>query len=118
MSAGYTKLDITNFAKGAAPELFQRELEQVLENINDVNTKGDFQREITLKFTIKPNADREEAQCMVEARSKLAPVKAAAGNTYFGKPNGKLTAFINDVNQMELDMNEKPQLVDQEKGHA
>lgn len=110
-------LNITNFAKGAAVELFERELGQVLENIDDVNTKGDFQREITLKFTIKPDADREEANLAVEAKSKLAPVKHATGQTYLGRRSGKLTAFIQDINQLELNTEAKPEIV-RERGHA
>lgn len=111
MSGEFKILDISNFAKGAAPELFERELSEVLKNIDDVNTKADFQREITLKFVIKPNADREEASVSVEAKSKLAPVKVASGQAHFGRRNGKLTAFAQNINQMELNIDQKPEVI-------
>lgn len=117
MSSEFKEITIENFAKGAAVELFERELAQVMKNIDDVNTKPDAQREITLKFIIKPDEHRDQAGLAVEAKSKLAPVKTAVGVAHIGRRNGKLTAYAHDINQMELDMN-GPELVKEERGQA
>lgn len=104
-------LDINNFAKGAAVELFERELTQVMENIADENTKAETARTITLTFTLKPDIDREQAALTVESKSKLAPIKQAAGQTVFGRKNGRLTAYCADINDWELNQDSKPELV-------
>lgn len=114
MNSELKKLTLENFAKGAASELFDRELNAVLENINDPNTKADAARTISLTFTIKPDAYREEAGLSVEAKSKIAPVRHASGNTYFGKKNGKLVAYSHNINQEEMNLDQPLQAVDSE----
>lgn len=105
------KLSLETFANGAAAEMFDKELQDVLANIDDVNTKGDARREITLKFVIEPDASRETASLSLEAKSKLAPIRDATGTAYFGKKNGKLTAYSHNIDQMELNIDEKPSIV-------
>ncbi len=96
--------DLTNVANGAALELFARELEAVLANIQDPNTPGEFTREVTLTIKIKPDPKRDAAAVMVFAKSKLAPVREAIGSMYFGKRSGKAVAYTQNVNQEELDL--------------
>lgn len=96
-------LNLNNIAGGAAAEIFQRELESVMENINDPNTKADTAREIQLTITIKPDPYRETIAVMLSAKTKLSPVKGAAGIAYLGKQkNGRLQAFAHNVNQLEM----------------
>lgn len=104
MNSELKSLNLENFAKGAAVELFNRELEHVLANIDDVNTKADAGRKIQLTFTIKPDVEREQAQLMVEAKSTLAPVRHASGQSFFGRRRGKLVAYSHDINQTEMNL--------------
>ena len=114
MSDQLKSLGLSNIARGAAPELFERELQQVMENIDDVNTKADATRKITLEIAITPDAYREQMNVSVEAKSKLAPVRHVSGQAYIGRKNGKLQAYTHDVNQMELNVDDKPQVVREE----
>jgi len=114
MSTDFKKLTLENFASGAATELFERELANVLDNIDDPNTKPETARQITLTFTIKPDEMRDQAALSVEAKSKLAPVRQAIGTTFFGKTNGKMTAYAQDIRQMEFDVQQQPAIVNQE----
>jgi len=108
------ELTLENFSNGAAKELFERELQSVLKNVDDRNTKSEAARTITLKFTIKPDSEREQMGLFVESSSKLAPVKGASGMAYFGRNNGKPKAYSNDINQMELNVETKPQAIREE----
>lgn len=106
------ELNIHNFAGGAATELFARELAEVLKNIDDPNTKQDFQREINLKFCIKPDANKETGMLSVECKSKIAPARHASGQTFFGRRGGKLAAYSQNVNQMELNLDNNLEVID------
>ena len=87
---------------GAVPELFDRELQRVLANINDPNTKAKAKRTISLKVTIAPYKDRSGADLAVECTSKIAPVDAAEGRIYIADRNGKLSAHTADLDQGQL----------------
>jgi hypothetical protein len=52
-------VSLQNLGGGAAIELFDLELQKVLENISDENTRPAVVREITLKVKIKPGDDRD-----------------------------------------------------------
>ena len=51
-------LSLGTLKGGAAIELFDLELDKVMDNIQDPNTEPTEAREITLKVTIKPDEDR------------------------------------------------------------
>lgn len=53
---------LENLGCGAAAEMFQKELENVIANICDPNTKPDAVRTVTLKVKIKPGKDRSLCQ--------------------------------------------------------
>ena len=110
-----SKLALGNFAQGAANELFERELKSVVDNIDDINTSPIVKRKITLTFTIEPDLGRETAKLSVDAKSTLAPVKGASGLTYFGRRNGKLSAYHHNINQTEMNFDEKPSLVENQQ---
>ncbi len=106
------ELSLENFAKGAAGELFQRELAAILKNIDDINTSPNTKREITLKFCIEPDADRESAKLSIQASSKIAPVRVATGQAFFGRQGNKmLKAYSHNPEQLELDM-DSPKLLE------
>lgn len=106
-----SKLALGNFARGAANELFEREINAIIENIDDINTSPIAKRKITMTFTIEPDLSRETAKLSVDAKSTLAPVKGAIGMTYFGRTNGKLNAYHHNINQLEMDVEQAPTIV-------
>ena len=55
--ADENEVSIGTICGGGVPEVFQRELYEVLKNINDPNTAAEKTRTITLKFTFKPAED-------------------------------------------------------------
>lgn len=104
MTSGLLKaVDLNSVGGGAAPELFQRELERIAENISDQNTRADAARKITLTFTFKPDSERRETVVLVEAKAALAPVTPARNTVYCGKIDGKSILIGHDPNQLELD---------------
>lgn len=110
------QLSMSNFANGAAQELFDREMKKAVENIGDINTDPKAVREVSLTFRIKPDQNRETAALSVSAKSKIAPVNAASGQAYFGrnKKTGELIAYGQNINQLELDVDTKLEAVKKE----
>lgn len=83
-------MTLGDIGDGALEVRFQRELQRVVENIDDPNT-GEEAREITIKVRCKPIDDRRE-QVAVEATvtSKLSAYRPAAANAFLVRENGKL----------------------------
>jgi hypothetical protein len=79
------QLTIVNIANGAAVELFDRELTELLRNINDANTDPEAKRSITLEFVFSPFKDRSGAQVEIKCRSKSATVEAANGQIFISR---------------------------------
>lgn len=65
------KLSLVNILDGGAVEMFDRALQQVLENVNDINTTLKA-REIHLKCTIQPTDDRTLIGVNVFCTTKLS----------------------------------------------
>lgn len=107
-------LDLFNICSGAVPEVFARELQEVLDNISDVNTGAGKSRSIVLKFDFKPYPDRSAFQVSLQCKSGLASVDAIEGIAYLVKQevNGKVkvSAFARDIRQQSL-FEEKPEPV-------
>ena len=98
------KVTLNNIGNGAAKELFDYELQRVLENIEDSNTDPTKVREITMKFKMKPSADREVIITEILAVSKLVPDVPFSLTMYPQKEKGgDLVAYQKDPNQYELD---------------
>lgn len=71
------KLSISKIGFGTVVELFDAELQKVLDNCIDINTTAKTKRKIILTMTIMPDEDREV--CAVEAGVEL---KLAARQPY------------------------------------
>ena len=104
ISNEYKKVGIENIGGGVLKELFERELEKVCENIDDINTNAKDTRVITLKISIKPSEDRSTGDISVKAASSLAGVKAHCSTIHLPKLGEKRTAYIHDVKQGEFDL--------------
>jgi hypothetical protein len=103
-------LTLASLGKGAVLELFDRELQRVLENISDINTNPRTKREIQIKVIFEPeDKDREIAYATVEFTTKLAGVNPTKPQTlYIGKKDGKLVAVAENLRTPTLFDNEKP----------
>lgn len=89
------KLNLDTLQGGAARELFEIELQKVLRNIADPNTKPDAVRKLTLEVTIKPNEKRSMLYVAVKASSKLVAMRPSESMAVLdedGNGNGNFVA--------------------------
>lgn len=84
---------------GAVIERFDYELRRVLDNISDINTKAEQEREVTLKVKIKPNDGRDHAVVKLEVTSKLAAIKPETTTFFLIERAGKLCAVEHNPKQ-------------------
>lgn len=68
-----TNIKLSEFAGGAVDERFNLELQEVLKNINDLNTDPTKKRKITITVTMTGNDDRDLSSVLVEAKTVLVP---------------------------------------------
>lgn len=87
---GMKRLELGTLNNGAATELFDREMKEIMENIEDVSTDPTEPRKITLEFIFTPNNSREMGVLEIKAKSKLASAQST-GSTFIMKNNGKVT---------------------------
>lgn len=59
---------------GGITQRFNRELRRILQNVFDPNTDPKKVRELTIKWKIKPNSERNGAVFEVEINGKTAPM--------------------------------------------
>lgn len=90
---------LASIGNGAALELFDHELKNVIANIADVNTDAKAKREIHIKVIIKPDDERNIGFASLEVKSKLAGVKPVASTMYFGKKDGEFVASQHNFSQ-------------------
>ena len=82
------RTSLLNLLRGGVIELFDDELQAVADNILDPNTSETATRSVTLKVTIKPDADRSTAKTEVAVTAKLAPVRPQATRLFVGQQRG------------------------------
>lgn len=77
MESGVTKVDLNTLCGGVLPELFEREFQNVVRNIKDVNTEELAKRKVVMEVTVEPQKEtnRTKACLSLSVKSKLAPVK-------------------------------------------
>lgn len=103
-------LTLDTMHQGAAMEMWQRALERVLVNINDINTTTKA-RKITLITKIQPSEDRSLMEITVEVKTGLAgqdAVKFAADLSIDTK--GRPVAFNRKSRQLKLSFSNVSQL--------
>lgn len=88
MSLKAQQITLATMAGGAVDELFIDAMAKVLTNIADPNTDHRFKREITLRFTIIPNEERNIGRMIVACATKRAAVKGIELGVYFGTQDG------------------------------
>lgn len=95
-------LKLENLCEGALPELFQRELAAITENIKDPNANPDAKRELIMKVSFMPFPDRSGAQIELKTTTKLAGTKAVTSNMFIHTSGGKHYALPKDARQQEI----------------
>lgn len=93
---------LASIGNGAALELFDRALTEVITNIADANTSGKTKREISIKIVIQPDEQRGIGFASLQVSTKLASVKPVQSTMYFGKKEGKLVAVTNNIQQPSM----------------
>jgi hypothetical protein len=96
------RLNLENICNGGVPEIFERELGEVLKNIADVNTDPEGTRKITFEFTFEPYKDRTGALIRFRCKSKLEPVEEVQGQAFLQRSGGTVVAVAHDPKQARL----------------
>ena len=103
-----TEITLTTICNGGVPEVFERELRELLRNIADPNTVAEKTRTLTLKFTFKPSEDRSQAAIDFSCRASLQPVKMTKSQFFLSRHSGQLKAYAVDTKQGALFPGEEP----------
>ena len=93
---------LSNIAQGAAVEIFDHELNKVLENIKDPNADPKKKRKITLCVEFAPYADRSGSEVSIAVKSNLVSVSGVKSNIFVGVDQGEYKAYSHDIRQQEL----------------
>ena len=82
---------IMRMAHGAFEERVDYEMDKVIQNILDPNTKATAKRKITLTIELAPDDERQTIGVSVTAKSTLAPTNPVATSLYVtNDSNGEL----------------------------
>lgn len=120
-------LPVDQLVGGGFSEKLQGEFEKIFENIHDPNTKATDKRNVTAKFTLTPDEDREIVQLEMDFTTKLAPVeglstkiltdKDLVSNTigaYEFKSNQRGQTYIDDDGDLKTDKGEPVDVIEKE----
>lgn len=84
---------IMDMGRGAFKERVDYEMQKVIDNILDLNTKAEKKRVLTVTMEFTPSADRTQIGVSVIAKSKLEPTNAVGTSLYItGDENGEISA--------------------------
>ena len=100
--AKFIEVTLDTACEGAAKELFERGLKEVMANIQDVNTDPEGKRKLALVFTFKPAEDRASAVISLDCDTKLAPVCSIGGSIFIVKEPGGRKAYASSAKQEPL----------------
>lgn len=95
-------LSLENICNGGVPEVFERELSEVLKNIADVNTDPEETRKITFEFIFEPTKDRTGAVVRFRCKSKVAPVEEVSGQCFLQRRGNAVVAIAHDPKQARM----------------
>lgn len=87
------EFNLKEIANGAVQELFENDLNKILDNIQDPNTSLKKGRKLTINFTFKPlGEDRDMVTVEIDTKSVLAPVEGISTQILIDKNGSKLNA--------------------------
>ena len=96
------ELNLKDIANGAVQELFENELDKILENIKDPNTSLKKARKLSINFTFKPlQDDRDIVSVDINTKSTLAQVEGVATQILIDKAENRLNAVEFNKNTMK-----------------
>jgi len=101
---------LNSIAGGVLPELFDREMKKVVENVLDLNSAATAVRTINIKIKIKPDEKRNFGHVSIVVISGIASQNPYGSTMYFGRKGGEAQA-IEPPHQKELFPVEKPRQV-------
>ena len=78
-------ISIAALAGGAVQERFEYELNKVLENIADMNTRAKTKRKLTLTLTFEANEKRDDISVDIQSKISVAPIKPLETRFYLDK---------------------------------
>jgi hypothetical protein len=96
------RVTLTTLKDGAAVELFEAALEEVLSNIEDPNIVAKANRVINIKVTFMCGEDRDISGVAIEVDTKLAKRNAATTVVHIGRRLGALIAVEYDPRQRDI----------------
>ena len=96
------RVTLTSIKDGAALELFEAALEEVLRNIEDENFTAKATRSIALKFEFAVGEDRDIGAVAIGVETKLAKRNPAVTVVHFGRRQGALIAVEYDPRQRDM----------------
>jgi len=106
---GQEKFTLAEIGGGATVERFDMAMQEVLDNIQDVNTDPKKARSVTLKVTIHPDEDRGVGKYLIEVATKTQPIKPHPGRVFLGRDGkGRGVATEEHPTQVEMDAMIKP----------
>jgi hypothetical protein len=88
---------------GALAEMVNSKIQEILLNVQDVNTPWKTKRELTIKLKISPNEDRDQAAVDIDVSTKLASLKGIETDIFITRIRDNVVAFEReDPRQMSL----------------
>jgi hypothetical protein len=85
-------IELPTLAGGAAIELFDSAVAQVLENLQDPNTDWKARRKITLDVVFSSDEERQVGDIEIKCSTKLAGIKGVRTVVFYGDLNGRRVA--------------------------
>jgi hypothetical protein len=95
-------LTINNVGGGIIPELFNKGLSKVLNNISDKSTSPTKPRKITIDISMEPSEELDQVDIHVSMRTTLAPTRGRKALAYLDLDGDEKKITLTDPNQMEL----------------
>lgn len=118
-------LNLEEFGGGALAEQINSELQKVINNIADPNTKATQMRKLNLTITFKPNESRNLSQVNISAKSTLATAVPFETNIFIDKDLKTGQVLASEIGnklpgqvEMDLDSSNNANVIDLKKANA
>jgi len=93
---------VAHLKGGAAMEMLDDVLREIVQDILDPNTNALSARSVTLTISIKPDETRETGAVTLTVSKKLGGREPQATRLYFGKKNGAVVAVESSLRQRDF----------------
>lgn len=79
------QVNLEKFAGGALSQQVSRAINQVMRNMQDVNTPSKDKRKVTVDLTFEQDEQREDVQVVINVKTKLSSTIPSKTKFYVGK---------------------------------